>query len=51
MKNGLTMYQQPVQQELVLLMSEAAFTGKKQKSTQTKEEIKESHGLKNKGLF
>ena len=51
MKNGLTMYRQPVQQELILLMNEVAFTGNKQKSAQEKEETKENHGLKNRALF
>ena len=42
MENGLTMYQQPVQQELILMMNEAAFAGNKQKSAQEKEETKDN---------
>ena len=42
------MYQQPVQQELVLVMNEAAFAENKQKSAQEKQESKENLGLKNK---
>ena len=50
-KNGLTIYQQPVQQELVVLpMNKAAFAGNKQ-SAQEQEETNENHGLKNKALF
>ena len=41
-KNGLTIYQQPVQQELALLMNEAAFAGNNQKRAQEKEETRES---------
>ena len=50
--NGLTIYQQPVEKELVgLLMKKAAFAGNKQKSTKEKEEANLNDGLKSKTLF
>ena len=48
-KNGLTVYQQLVQQELiVLLMNEATFAGNKPKGPKEKEEANVNHGQKTK---
>ena len=48
-KNSLTVYQQLVQQELiVLLMNEATFAGNKPKSPKGKEEANVNHGQKTK---